>query len=167
MILAGASSHRDLRKILSPPVIAILIFVALNFARANAWLPDIFLRTVHSLANCAVPLALILTGATFADQVAELHSARRIASGCRSLRAAARHPPDFFLALAKWLPCSLDLKHVIVVQAAMPAGMLPLVIAKHYGGNPKIALQIVLATTIVSIATAPLWIRFGLALVGH
>ncbi len=167
LILAGASSHRDLRKIFSPPVIAILIFVALNFVRANTWLPDIFLGSVHSLGSCAVPLALILTGATFSDQVAELHPRGGLPMAAMACMLRLGVLPLLFLALAKWLPCSLALKHIIVVQAAVPAGMLPVIISKHYGGDPKIALQIVLATTIVSIATAPLWIRLGLALVGN
>lgn len=166
MILAGASPRRDWRKILTVPVITVLFSVALNFIHLHDWLPQFVLASTHSLGQCAVPLALLLTGATFADFVTELHprGGWKVSAGACLLRLGVL--PLFFLALAKWLPCSLELKHVIVVQAAMPAAMLPVILAKHYHGNPKIALQIVLSTTIVSIATIPLWIRWGLALVG-
>lgn len=166
VILAGISPRREWRKIFTAPVISILVFTALNLCGAQNGMPDFLLRSAHSLGQCAVPIALILTGATFADLLIELHprGGWRVATGACALRLGLL--PVMFLLLAKWLPCSIELKHVIVVQAAMPAAMMPVVIAKHYGGDPKIALQAVLATSIVSLATIPWWIRAGLALVG-
>jgi len=70
------------------------------------------------------------------------------------------------LAAAKWLPLSVELKRVLVVQAAMPAGVMPIIIARHYGGQPLTAVQIVLGTTILALITIPLWLRLGLAWVG-
>jgi predicted permease len=70
------------------------------------------------------------------------------------------------LAAAKWLPLSIELKRVLVVQAAMPAGVMPIIIARHYGGQPLTAVQIVLGTTILALLTIPLWLRVGLAWVG-
>ena len=70
------------------------------------------------------------------------------------------------LAAAKWLPLSIELKRVLVVQAAMPAGLMPIIIARHYGGQPLTAVQIVLGTTILALLTIPLWLRVGLAWVG-
>jgi hypothetical protein len=71
-----------------------------------------------------------------------------------------------FLLLARFGPFSADLKHVIMVQAAMPAGFLPLVLVKHYGGNLLTAVRVVLATVLASILLTPLWLRLGLAWVG-
>jgi predicted permease len=61
------------------------------------------------------------------------------------------------------LPCSVDLKRVIVVQAAMPLGILSMVIARHYGGQPLTAVQVVMATTVVGVFVIPLWLSVGLA----
>jgi predicted permease len=74
--------------------------------------------------------------------------------------------PVLILAAAKWLPLSIELKRVLVVQAAMPAGLMPIIIARHYGGQPLTAVQIVLGTTILALLTIPLWLRVGLAWVG-
>lgn len=57
---------------------------------------------------------------------------------------------------------SLELKQVLVVQAAMPAAMVPILLAKIYGGRPVVAVQIVIATTIVSILTLPYIITYGM-----
>jgi predicted permease len=53
-----------------------------------------------------------------------------------------------------------------VIEAAMPAGILPIVIARHYGGQPLTAVQVVVATTVVGLLVIPLWLRVGLAWVG-
>ena len=113
-----------------------------------------------------MPLALILTGATFADMISEVNPRTdwKIAAGACALRLGLL--PLTFLALAKWLPCSIELKHVLIVQAAMPAAMMPVLIARHYGGEPRIALQVVLSTALVSLFTIPFWIRLGLAWIG-
>ena len=70
------------------------------------------------------------------------------------------------LLLAYYLPCSIELKRVIVVQAAMPTAMVPIILARLYGGHPQTAVQIVLGTTALGIFVIPLWVRAGLAWVG-
>jgi hypothetical protein len=55
---------------------------------------------------------------------------------------------------------------VLVVEAAMPAAVIPIILARYYGGQPLTSVQVVLATTCVGIFASPLWIRAGLAWVG-
>ena len=74
--------------------------------------------------------------------------------------------PLGLLLLAKLLPASDELKRVMVVEAAMPAAVVPIVMARHYGGDPALALRIVLVSTAASFITTPLWTRLGLKLVG-
>jgi predicted permease len=52
---------------------------------------------------------------------------------------------------------------VLVVQAAMPAAVFPIVLARHYGGQPLVAVQVVLATTALGLLVIPLWLSLGLA----
>ncbi|MEG2248694.1 MAG: AEC family transporter, partial [Akkermansia sp.] len=59
------------------------------------------------------------------------------------------------------LPISIDLKRIMVLQAAIPAAMVPVIIAKQFGGHPALAMQITLVTTFVSFITLPLWLAFG------
>ena len=51
----------------------------------------------------------------------------------------------------------------MVVEAAMPAGILSLVIAKHYGGQPLTAVQVVVGTTVAGLVVIPWWLKLGLA----
>ena len=166
MVLSGASPREGWKRVFSVPVLAILSAMALNFAQARNWMPGFVLGAVHSMGAAAIPLGLVLTGAVFADLARgsdeETHGA--VALGSCILRLGAL--PLGFLAIARWLPCPVELRHVIIVQAAMPCAVIPVILAKHYGGNPSTAFRIVLATSVVGLFTIPLWLRFGVWFTG-
>ena len=48
----------------------------------------------------------------------------------------------------------------------MPAAMFPIVLAKHYGGKPEVAVQVVVATTTVCFLTMPFVIVLGMSILG-
>jgi len=70
--------------------------------------------------------------------------------------------PMLLLAAARWLPVTEALKKVLVVQAAMPSAMMPVVICRKYFADSRFCVQIILLSTALSLVTIPLWIRFGL-----
>jgi predicted permease len=150
------------RRILNVPTVAILSALALHFLGARWWMPGVVLSAVHGLGAAAIPMGLILTGATFCDQLRFLswkHSAADSLGACL-LRLGLL--PACMLALARWLPCPIELRHVMVVQAAMPCAVVPVLLAKHYGGEPALALRIILVTSVLGLLTIPLWIQVGL-----
>ena len=51
-------------------------------------------------------------------------------------------------------------------NAALPAALVSVIIARLYGGNPRTAVQIVLGTTAPGVLVIPLWLKVGLAWVG-
>jgi len=150
------------RRAFSAPVVAILVAIALHFSGARDWMPQVALSAIHSLGAAAIPLGLILTGATFADQIRNfsVKQSGAISSGACLLRLGVL--PIAMLALARWLPCPVELRRVMLVQAAMPCAVIPVLLAKHYGGDPALAMRIVLATSLVGLLTIPLWLQIGL-----
>jgi predicted permease len=58
------------------------------------------------------------------------------------------------------------LKQVILLQAAMPAAVFPIIMSRHYGGDPGLALRIVLGTSLAALLTMPWWLRWGAHLLG-
>ena len=70
--------------------------------------------------------------------------------------------PLLMLALARWLPGPIELRQVILVQAAMPCAVMPVILSKHYGGDPATALRLILATSAVAVLTMPFWLQLGL-----
>jgi predicted permease len=167
VMLAGTSPRDAWRNIFTPPVIAIAVAVGLTFTGAQHWIPPFILSAIRITAAAAIPLALLLTGATFADQARNLKSqpSGGVALGSAVLRLGLL--PLSLLALARWLPCSPELRQVIMVQAAMPSAMFPVILAKHYGGDPATALRIVLITSVLGLITIPLWLKFGLVVIAR
>jgi len=166
MLLTGRGTGIGWRQILNAPLVAIVLAVLLNLLGVSSHLPQPLLTAIHWLGQCAIPMALILIGAVIADHLAEFHSdwGFRVMSAAVFLRIILL--PLLFLLLAKFLPVSLELKRVIVLQAAMPAAVFPIVMAKHYEGDPPTALRVVIGTSVASLITIPLWIRLGLLWTG-
>jgi len=152
-----------LRRIISMPVIAIVVSLILNFSHAGEHLPVWLFEAARMLGAAAIPMALLLLGATLDDFLEEIRPSQ---SGVATLAGACLLRlgllPLVFLALARWLPCTIELKQTLVIQAAMPCAMLPVVLAKHYGGDAGMAVRIVLGTTLLGILTIPYWIHFGM-----
>lgn len=166
MLLAGASWRDAWRKALNPPSLSIIIALALNLVGAGRWVPAPFLSVVGAFGLCAVPIGLLVTGGSLYENLTRPRElwAPRIIPMSLVLRLLVL--PVLFLVAAKWLPLSIELKRIMVIQAAMPAGVGPLIIARHYGGHPLTAAQIIFATTVVGLFVIPWWIRLGLAWIG-
>jgi predicted permease len=48
----------------------------------------------------------------------------------------------------------------------LPEAVVSVIVARVYGGQPLVAVQIIIGTTVLALFTIPLWLRFGLSLVG-
>ena len=166
IILGGGTLKENWRKILNPPLFAIVVTLALNFIIGSHPIPGFIRQTTHVLGQCAIPFGVLMIGATMADYVHEFRSVRGMRLVLVSCVLRLGILPVLFLLVAKHLPCSLELKRVIVVEASMAAAVFPIVMAKHYGGDPATALRVVLGTSLVGLVTIPLWLRFGMKWVG-
>jgi malate permease and related proteins len=166
LVLSGQSLREGWRKLVSPVVITLAVAVVFNLTRATPFLPGVVSQTIHALAVCAIPLGLIMSGVNLAQY---LHNPRELFDPKITIAASIVRLgvlPLAIITLAKFLPCSIELKRVLVVQAAMPTAIFPIILAKLYGGHPRTAVQIALGTTALGILVIPLWLRFGLAWLG-
>ncbi|MFY9924597.1 MAG: AEC family transporter [Opitutaceae bacterium] len=166
LVLTGASPLEGWRRIVSPMLVTLVAAVAINVSGLGPLVPGLVRSLAHSLGVCAVPIGLVMTGVNLAGYLDEpsklLH--RNVAIGACVVRLAVL--PALMLGFAYLLPCTVELKRVLVVEAAMPAAVIPIIIAQYYGGQPLTAVQVVLSTTAAGLVTCPLWIRAGLAWLG-
>lgn len=166
LVLSGLPFREGWRRLVSPIVVTLLVAVAFNLTGLTPLMPGMVTRTIHALAVCAIPLGLVMTGVNLANYLHkpdELFEPR-VFFPASILRLAIL--PVLILLLARFLPCSIELKRVIVVQAAMPCAMIPIIMARLYGGHPRTAVQIVLSTTLLGLIFIPLWLRVGLSWIG-
>jgi malate permease and related proteins len=160
--LTGHSERRNWRRALNAPIIAIPTAIALNALGARTWLPASITTTFHLLGVCAIPLALLLSGALIADYVnwESLRHGRRTLLASAIVRIVAL--PALMLIFTRFAPLDVTLKSVLIIQAAMPAAIFPIVVTKAHHGDMPTALRVVLGTSAIGLVTIPLWIGFGL-----
>jgi len=169
MILSGRWDRRWYRHMINAPTVAIVFSLAFNSTGAGEHVPGFIAKTIEWLGQASIPLSLILIGATIADELRpgakgpNMAATMKIIGWACLLRVGLL--PIGFLLIAILMPGSLELKRVLVVEAGMPSAVLPIVLARHYGGDPGTALRVALSTSMLALFTLPLWISLGLAII--
>jgi predicted permease len=152
-----------MRRMLNPPSIAIVLALGCNLSGLHAALPSFLYAACEMLAGAAIPLALLLVGATIAHEIAnsaELRHPRMLRTVTAGAVLRLGLFPLMLLAVAS-LVVSPELRRVLLVQAAMPAAMFPIILAKHYGGDVPTALTVGLGTSLLALVTMPIWLQVG------
>jgi len=166
LVVTGLSPLQGWRKLFNGPMIALVVALAFNLTGAVIFVPGVLTNLVHALGVCAIPLGLLMTGVSIQPHLDDPKQLvdKRVTLTAWLLRLGVL--PWVYLLTARFLPCSVELKRVLVVQAAMPTAVISIIIARIYGGRPLVAVQIVLGTTALALFTIPFWLRFGLAFAG-
>lgn len=152
------------RKMFNGPVLAVsggLLLVALGW---DVHCIGPARKALSMIGVGAFPLAVLITGCTIMDLVGAEKPTLKIILGSSVVRLLLA--PLAFLTAAKFLPIATELRQVLVVQAAMPAAMTPIMLARLYGGRPAIAVQIVVFTTALSLLSLPWIITLGCQWIG-
>ena len=179
--MVGKLDKKSLRRLINGPNIAIATSVSLNLLGHSRFVPAVFhehiapcfdflLMAVHMLGAAGIPLSIILIGAIFADHFHREEIKERLPTTLKiafwSVLIRLIVMPTIFVSLAVCLPCTIEIKRVLIIHGAMGSAIFPMVLAKHYGGEPKTAFDTILSNSIFSILTLPLWIALGLRLIG-
>lgn len=170
LVLTGSMGRDWWRRVLNPPSIAIVVAIGLNLLGGRALVPAPAMEAVTLLSHAAIPTALLLVGATIADELRPgpngftTGQSAKIIAWSLGLRLLLL--PAGFVALALLLPTGIELKRVLVIEAGQASAVFPIVMARHYHGHPGTAMRVVLSTSLASLATMPVWIILGLALLG-
>lgn len=158
-ILKGAK-EASWRAALNAPVMVILAALALNFLHFANIIPKPVHTLMSNLGACSIPLSVLLIGASIYDIWGQEPLKWEVALASPLLRLGII--PVAFFACAAWLPLGTELRRVLVIQAAMPSAVFGIVLARMYGGHAATAVQVVIATTLASLATTPSVIAFGI-----
>ena len=163
LLLSGRLARDSWRRALSPPLLALLVAAPLNLLGGPDLLPPVVLKFLDWAAPCAIPLGLVLTGSTFCalgqQQGRSLLRDLRPAWGAILLRLGVL--PPLMMLVAVSLPLSTEVRQVAFIHAAMPCGIFPVVLARHYGGDAPLGLLVVAATCLGAVVTLPLWLALG------
>lgn len=159
MLMSGERGIRW-KRLINGPIIAVFVGLSLVAIRLDQHLTGPLRDALSMVGVGAFPMAILMTGASMMDLARTEKPSWKIIGGALIVRLLLC--PILILLAARFIPMITELKQVLLVQAAMPAAMVPILLAKIYGGRPGIAVQIVIATTVVSIFTLPYIITFGI-----
>lgn len=163
MIMSGERGFKW-RRLVNGPMFAVVTGLLLVGLGLDDQVTGSVRKAISMIGVGAFPLAILITGCTMIDLAGSEKPSWKIVLGSSLVRLILA--PAVILSAAKFLPLSLELRQVLVVQAAMPAGMTAILLARLYGGRPAIAVQIVIATSILSLITLPWIITWGTQWIG-
>lgn len=153
LTLGGAAGWRStLRHLLSPAILSMAAAVAIAWTGSAAYLPAPFLGACKSAGSIAVPLMLIIIGASLHGSF-HRSQARDLAlfNGLRLIGL-----PLLFLGIIRALPLPPDLELLATIVALMPTSAVSAMMARLHGGEPAFAASATLTTHLASLVTVPL-----------
>ena len=166
MMLTGGQSG-GWKNLLNTPLITTACCLVLNSIFGVTHLPEILSQPISMLSACAVPVSLLLIGAIIRDLLhrstaPENPKERHLPEIIMAIGIRLVVLPALMLLLAGLAPLPIELKRILVIQAAMPAAVFPILLVRRYGGDIATAVRVVMVTMIVSILSIPPVIVFGL-----
>jgi hypothetical protein len=164
VIMMSGEKGMKWKRLLNGPIIAVAIGLVLVMLHLDGYFTGPARKAMSMIGVGAFPIAILITGCTMIDLVVSERPTWKITLGSALVRLVLT--PLAILSAAKFLPIPNELRQVLIVQAAMPAGMTAILLARIYNGRPAIAVQIVIATTALSFITLPWIITWGCQWIG-
>ncbi|MFG0262078.1 MAG: AEC family transporter, partial [Novipirellula sp. JB048] len=165
-IIAGAAGSGWHRSVLSAPVVTVMVAGLMRRFGLETLIPNSCLSAIEMLGECAIPMGLLLSGAIVVDYLRETtwSGSSRVIGWSIGIRQLLL--PLLMLAAASLIASStalmsLQMKQVVMLEAAMPAAGFPIVLVRLYGRDTSTALRVVLSTSIAGVLLVPVWLAIG------
>ena len=166
-ILILTASKLSLKGLLNPPAIAVIVGLALQTTGGKQLIPSFFWEVVEILGQCSIPIGLLLIGGSFYQLMDNFRFSNGLRTEIASLLVRNLFFPCLVISFIASNFCPRDipfLREVLVIQAAMPAGIFAVVIVSNYSANSVTAMRTISVTMLVSLLTLPIWLSIGFAL---
>lgn len=160
VLMCGGASNLNLGTFLRGPLLAVCVSLLLAWTGVGVYMaqPPV-MKAAEMIGAVATPICLILFGCSMYDLTRNFRwQPRMLISGIIARLVIA---PILILLLAWALPVDPVIKKIMVIQSAIPSAVIPVILAKRYGGIPEVGTQILLSTTLCSFVTLPIWLAVG------
>ncbi len=170
VVISGHLDWGAWRKLLNAPLIAIAGVILLNLTGLpyGRWAESAVLDWINTTGNflggAAFPVALLLIGSTaMAAWLGGAGKSWRVMAAACGFRLGLM--PPVLLGLAWLMPQEqAAARAAVAIEAAMPSALFPILLSKIYGADASVAVQVAVATSVVSVLTLPVWLAVGLAI---
>lgn len=150
------SPKERLRKLLSPPLLTLLVTVSLVWFEVdiNAIFPGL-VASSRTIGNVVIPIAMAILGHQLA-QVSINRNLFRRHSYMSALRLTLI--PGVIYFVLNICDVHEGLIRVIMLVAIMPAAVASVFLSKLYDGDPRYAAEGILVSHILAIGSVPIWL---------
>lgn len=164
IVMCGGVAGVSISTFFRGPLLAVFVSLLLAWSGLGEYVAQApLMKATEMIGAVATPICLILFGCSMYDLSRHFSwQPRMLISGLIARLAVA---PALILLLAWALPVDPLIKRIMVIQSAIPSAVIPVILAKRYGGCPEVGTQILLATTVCSFLTLPVWLALGSAYV--
>lgn len=165
VLICGGAKNLRLASLLRGPLLAVCVSLLLAWSGLGQYVAQPpLMKAAEMIGAVATPVCLILFGCSMYDLSRRFRWQPRMLSA--GLLARLVLAPALILLLAWALPIDPLVRRIMVIQSAIPSAVIPVILARRFGGQPDVGTQILLATTLCSFLTLPLWLAMGMALIG-
>ena len=151
-ILSGGCIRRTLKNVFSINLFAVAL--ALTFCFFNIPVPELAAKVFSKIGGAAVPLMLIVIGAAICNSAHHLLKNKWDIIYLSLVRLIII--PLILVSILKHLPLPLEVFRVVFIVSIMPVASSAVVFMRRFGGDPDLAAQAAVVTTLLSILTIPL-----------
>ena len=160
-IISGGGGKAWHQVLLSPPFLAVFIACCLKPFLGPAEIPAMLLFVFDTLGNCAIPLGLLLSGAIMMDFLADTSWMKSYAVGLTAILIRQLLLPCLMIGIALLFAVGSPMKEVVLLQAAMPAAVFPIVLVRLYDRDTTISIQVIVSTSLAGLVLIPAWLLLG------
>ncbi|MDO4586079.1 MAG: AEC family transporter [Planctomycetia bacterium] len=166
LTMEGHFSKESFYKILNVPMLTICFALLLNMLGLDRFVTHQMLQPFKILSDAAIPLSLFIVGTIIAENI-DWKSWKQ--SGSSFLKISFHSCflrlflfPLLIISLINWIPCSNELRIVMIIHASMASAIFPIILARLYHGDMQTSLFTLLGNTLPALITTPFWITIGL-----
>jgi malate permease and related proteins len=158
-LLGGGEIRRTLKNIFSVNLAALFAALLISALGWQDHVPVIAMKITGSLGAVAVPMILVLIGATLYPFPS--FPEKRDLAYLSLVRLVLL--PVAILGILALFPLHADVRGIALIVALMPTSVSSTVVTRLYGGSPEFAVRAAVVTTLASIVTVPLgvWLLWG------
>lgn len=167
-VLFLSSTGFKFSRLINPPAISILLALAFKNLGGDAFIPSYLWEIIKMLGACSIPVGLLLIGGNISDLMKGFKFSKGYKIEISSVLVRLVIVPALMI-LYVWIgpipEGMMWLKKVLIVQAAMPAGIFALVVVQIYEGDRTTAMRAIMASILGCLISLPIWLLIGLNLV--
>ncbi len=164
-VITGSAGGGWKRALVSPPFLAVLAATAWRNASLDHLAPAAVLEAIAAVGDCAIPMGLILSGAIITDFMVESQWSGSTPVIFAAISVRQILMPALMLLSGGLLATGggrdLELRQVMMLEAAMPSAVFPIVLVRLYDQDTQTALRVVLSTSLAGIVLIPIWMAIG------